>query len=65
MDEGRERVWHDVDRSKGSLRVFQLWVALPASQENGPPESQYIPPDAVEEDGQVRAILGRYGRAAA
>jgi redox-sensitive bicupin YhaK (pirin superfamily) len=45
------------------LRAFQLWVALPAAQENAPPESQYIPADAVEEDGPVRVILGRYGHA--
>jgi redox-sensitive bicupin YhaK (pirin superfamily) len=45
------------------LRAFQLWVALPPSEENAPPESQYISPDAVQEDGPVRVILGRYGSA--
>jgi redox-sensitive bicupin YhaK (pirin superfamily) len=57
-------VWHDGGPIKGEpLRLFQLWVALPASEENAPPESQYIPPDAVEEDGPVRVILGRHGGA--
>src|ERR1700692_627822 len=45
------------------LPAFQLWVALPPSEENAPAESQYIPPDAVQEDGPVRVILGHFGRA--
>jgi redox-sensitive bicupin YhaK (pirin superfamily) len=57
-------VWHDGGPTPGEpLRAFQLWVALPPSEENAPPESQYISPDAVQEDGPVRVILGRYGRA--
>src|SRR5258705_8356013 len=57
-------VWHDGGPAPGEkLRAFQLWLALPPSEENTPPESQYIPPDAVQEDGPVRVILGRYGRA--
>jgi redox-sensitive bicupin YhaK (pirin superfamily) len=57
-------VWHDGGPTPGEpLRAFQLWVALPPSEENGPPESQYIAPDAVEEDGPARVILGRYGQA--
>ena len=57
-------VWHDGGAAPGArMRFYQLWVALPASQENSPPESQYIPPEAVQEDGSVRVILGRYGRA--
>jgi redox-sensitive bicupin YhaK (pirin superfamily) len=57
-------VWHDGGPTPGEpLRAFQLWVALPPSEENGPAESQYIPPDAVQEDGPARVILGRYGRA--
>jgi len=57
-------VWHDGAPLEGDpLRAFQLWVALPASDENAPPESQYISPDAVEQDGPVRVVLGRYGRA--
>ena len=57
-------VWHDGAPLPGEpLRVFQLWVALPPTQENAPPESQYISPDAVQHDGPVRVILGRHGDA--
>ena len=57
-------VWHDGGPTPGEpLRVFQLWLALPPSEENAPPESQYIAPDAVQEEGPVRVILGRYGQA--
>jgi redox-sensitive bicupin YhaK (pirin superfamily) len=57
-------VWHDGGPVEGEpLRFYQLWVALPASQENTPPESQYIAPDAVQQDGPVRVVLGRHGRA--
>jgi redox-sensitive bicupin YhaK (pirin superfamily) len=57
-------VWHDGGATPGApMRFYQLWVALPASEENSPAESQYIPPEAVQEDGPVRVILGRHGRA--
>jgi redox-sensitive bicupin YhaK (pirin superfamily) len=57
-------VWHDGGPTPGEpLRAFQLWVALAPPEETAPPESQYIAPDAVQEDGPVRVILGRYGRA--
>jgi len=57
-------VWHDGGPTPGEpLRAFQLWVALPPSEENAPAESQYIAPDAVQEEGPVRVILGRYGQA--
>jgi redox-sensitive bicupin YhaK (pirin superfamily) len=57
-------VWHDGGATLGEpLRGFQLWVALPSSDENAPPESQYIAPDSVQEEGPVRVILGSYGRA--
>jgi redox-sensitive bicupin YhaK (pirin superfamily) len=57
-------VWHDGAATPGEpLRVFQLWVALPASRENAAPESHYIAPEAVQEDGPVRVILGSFGRA--
>jgi redox-sensitive bicupin YhaK (pirin superfamily) len=58
-------VWHDGGASPGEpLRGFQLWVALPPSEENGPAESQYIAPDEVQSEGPARVILGSYGRAA-
>jgi redox-sensitive bicupin YhaK (pirin superfamily) len=57
-------VWHDGGPSPGEpLRAFQLWVALPASEENSTAESQYVAPDTVQQEGPVRVILGRYGRA--
>jgi redox-sensitive bicupin YhaK (pirin superfamily) len=57
-------VWHDGGPTPGEpLRAFQLWVALPPSEENAPPESQYIAPDSVPDEGPVRVILGRYGQA--
>jgi redox-sensitive bicupin YhaK (pirin superfamily) len=57
-------VWHDGGPTPGEpLRAFQLWVALPESEENALAESQYIAPDAVQEDGPARVILGNYGRA--
>jgi redox-sensitive bicupin YhaK (pirin superfamily) len=59
-------VWHDGGALKGEpLRVFQLWVALPAADETSAPESQYIPPHYVQKDGSVRVILGRHGDAKA
>jgi|SRR5882672_295705 len=57
-------VWHDGGPLEGTpLRAFQLWVALPAAEENSRPESQYVPAAAVEQDGPVRVLLGQYGRA--
>jgi redox-sensitive bicupin YhaK (pirin superfamily) len=57
-------VWHDGGPLEGPpLRAFQLWVALPAAEENSLPESQYVPAEAVEQDGPVRVVLGQYGRA--
>jgi redox-sensitive bicupin YhaK (pirin superfamily) len=57
-------VWHDGGGIPGEvLRGFQLWVALPAEQENSAPESQYIDPEQVQSEGPVRVILGSYGAA--
>jgi redox-sensitive bicupin YhaK (pirin superfamily) len=57
-------VWHDGGPLPGDpLRVFQLWVALPPSEELAPAESQYVSSTEVEEDGPVRVILGRHGAA--
>jgi redox-sensitive bicupin YhaK (pirin superfamily) len=57
-------VWHDGAPTPGDpLRAFQLWVALPAAEENGPAESHYIAPAEVQEHGPVRVVLGRYGSA--
>ena len=57
-------VWHDGGALPGeALRGFQLWVALPADQENSDPESQYIDAEQVQSEGPVRVILGSYGAA--
>src|SRR5258706_2651015 len=57
-------VWHDGGPTPGEpLRLFQLWVALPPAEENAAPESQYIAPEDVQQEGPVRVILGRYGDA--
>jgi len=57
-------VWHD-GHAAGAvpLTFYQLWIALPASEENAPAESQYIAPKDVESEGPVRVLLGRFGRA--
>jgi len=54
-------VWHRGTLT-GSSKVtgFQLWVALPAEVEDGPPIGRYVPPEAVTEVGSVRVLLGEY-----
>ena len=57
-------VWHDGEPLPGAnLHGLQLWIALPAAEENGPAESQYIAPQNVPHQGPVRIILGSYGEA--
>jgi redox-sensitive bicupin YhaK (pirin superfamily) len=57
-------VWHDGGATPGeTLRLFQLWVALPPAQENSEPRSQYVTPDSVQQEGPARVILGSYGNA--
>ncbi|MHA6203452.1 pirin family protein [Dyella soli] len=54
-------VWHD-GHVVGDTPVefFQLWVTLPADQENGVPESQNIAPEEVPAVGPARVLLGHY-----
>jgi redox-sensitive bicupin YhaK (pirin superfamily) len=57
-------VWHTgapVDESL--VHGFQLWVALPASEENAPAQSLYLAPSQVPQQGPARVLLGRYGAA--
>jgi redox-sensitive bicupin YhaK (pirin superfamily) len=57
-------VWHDgypIDRER--VQGLQLWVALPPELEEAPPESQYITPQEVQEQGPARIALGRHGNA--
>ncbi len=56
--------WHGGGSALGeTLRVFQLWIALPPSEASTPAASQGIAPQEVEEDGPVRVILGQSGMA--
>lgn len=54
-------VWHTGTHVQGSVSAFQLWIALPAELENGPPASQYVLPEQVPVVGPARVILGNYG----
>ncbi|MEJ1162999.1 pirin family protein [Variovorax sp. CCNWLW186] len=58
-------VWHDGAPAPGTKRVqgFQLWVALPAAEENAPAQSIYLAPSQVPTEGPARVLLGRYGAA--
>lgn len=57
-------VWHTGEPVGDALgEGFQLWVALPAAQENAPAYSQYLAPFEVPQVGPVRVLLGRYGTA--
>jgi redox-sensitive bicupin YhaK (pirin superfamily) len=54
--------WHgggagDSGRSRG----FQLWLALPASEEFGPSESIYLSPEQIPSTGPGSVLLGSYG----
>ncbi|WP_260463978.1 pirin family protein [Burkholderia sp. Bp8963] len=56
--------WHGGDFGDGGpVRAFQLWIALPAETELGKAESIYLQGDAIEHDGPVTVLLGRYGSA--
>ena len=57
-------VWHNGGPADDSrIRGFQLWVALPASEENAPAQSIYLAPSLVPQEGPARVLLGRYGSA--
>ncbi|SFP44734.1 Redox-sensitive bicupin YhaK, pirin superfamily [Variovorax sp. OK605] len=58
-------VWHTGGPAPGVTRVsgFQLWVALPAAEENAPAHSLYLAPSQVPQEGPVRVLLGRHGAA--
>lgn len=58
-------VWHDGAPAPGTKRVqgFQLWLALPASEENAPAQSIYLAPSQVPREGPARVLLGRHGAA--
>lgn len=58
-------VWHTGAPAPGVQRVrgFQLWVALPASEENAPAHSMYLAPSQVPQEGPAHVLLGRHGAA--
>jgi redox-sensitive bicupin YhaK (pirin superfamily) len=57
-------VWHTgAPVGDGPMMGFQLWVALPALEENAPAQSIYLAPSQVPQEGSVRVLLGRYGTA--
>lgn len=54
-------IWHDA--SPADLERFhgyQMWVALPREVENGEPQTQYLPAQAIPRVGPARVILGSY-----
>lgn len=57
-------IWHSgTPLDDVTIRGFQLWIALPPSQENAPAESFYLNPSQVPQEGPARVLLGRYGNA--
>lgn len=57
-------VWHTgAPVGSAAVRGFQLWVALPASEENAQAQSIYLAPSQVPQEGPARVLLGRYGAA--
>jgi redox-sensitive bicupin YhaK (pirin superfamily) len=57
-------VWHTgAPVGNSPVQGFQLWVALPAAEENAPAQSLYLAPSQVPQEGPARVLLGRYGAA--
>lgn len=57
-------VWHGGHvGDAGHVEGFQLWLALPAQDENSPAQSLYLAPDEVQSVGPARVIIGQYGPA--
>ena len=58
-------VWHSGELvGDGAVEGFQLWIALPASEELAPAESVYQNPAQVQQAGPARVVLGSYEGAA-
>jgi redox-sensitive bicupin YhaK (pirin superfamily) len=58
-----EVVWHAGGRATSEpLRAFQLWVASPSAASSAG-ESQCVTPHELQEEGPVRVLLGKLGRA--
>jgi redox-sensitive bicupin YhaK (pirin superfamily) len=57
-------VWHTgTPIGDGPMMGFQLWIALPASEENAPAQSFYLSSSQVPQEGPARVLLGRHGAA--
>lgn len=55
-------VWHTGTPAGHEPKLgFQLWVALPPSEENAEPESIYLDPSQVPQQGPARVLLGAHG----
>lgn len=58
-------VWHEGGPvENGAVRGFQLWLALPPEDENGPSHSMYLAPDRVRQAGPARVVIGSHDGAA-
>jgi redox-sensitive bicupin YhaK (pirin superfamily) len=54
-------VWHEGGPAEnGGVRGFQLWLALPPEDENGPSHSMYLAPDRVQKAGPARVVIGSH-----
>lgn len=54
-------VWHTGTPVGDEPKLgFQLWVALPPTEENAPPESIYLDPSQVPQQGPARVLLGAH-----
>ena len=55
-------VWHTGTPVGEDAKLgFQLWIALPPSEENAPAESIYLDPCQVPQQGPARILLGSHG----
>lgn len=56
-------IWHRGRPSgDGPLQGFQLWLAMPASDELAEPYTRFIQPDDVPKEGPVTVLLGSHGQ---
>ena len=57
-------LWHEGGpEARDPLRAFHLWIARHAPRHGSAGTSEAVGSDDVEEDGPVRVLLGRFGRA--
>lgn len=58
-------IWHRSRvTSMGPLTGFQLWLAMPSSDELADPYTRFIQPENVPKEGPVTVLLGSHGQAA-